>query len=146
MLKRTKGRLLLTLLVITGLAGTLKETSISQKERKSALGLMKDTKNDVFKVVKGLSKAQVNFKPSQDQLSIKECTYHIANSEKKLWEILENNMKASTNGDKRSEISMTDEELIQTAEDRSDKIKMAEPLQSKNIHYKTPNEPLNNFK
>jgi len=53
MLKRTKGLLLLTLLVITGLAGTLKDSIISQKERKSAISLMKDTKADVIKSVKG---------------------------------------------------------------------------------------------
>ena len=53
MLKRTKGLFLLTLLVITGLAGTLKDTSLSKKERKAALSLMKDTKADVLKSVKG---------------------------------------------------------------------------------------------
>jgi hypothetical protein len=146
MLKRTKGRLLLTLLVITGLAGTLKESSISQKERKSAINLMKDTKNDVFNAIKGLSKVQVNFKPAQDQLSIKECTYRIAISEKKLWDILESNMKVPTNGDKRAEIRMTDEQLIKVSEDRSGKVKIAEPLESKKMHYRTLDDALSDFK
>jgi hypothetical protein len=66
MLKRTKGRLLLTLLVITGLAGTLKDASISKKERKSAVSLMKDTKSDVINSVKGLSDAKLNFKAAPD--------------------------------------------------------------------------------
>ena len=72
MLKRTKGRLLLTLLVITGLAGTLKDTSLSHKERKSAMTLMKDSKTAALKSIKGLSEAQLNFKSSTDHCSIKE--------------------------------------------------------------------------
>jgi len=45
MLKRTKGLLLIALLVITGLAGTLKDSTISQKERKSAINLAKEVKD-----------------------------------------------------------------------------------------------------
>ena len=48
MLKRTKGLLLLSLLVITGLAGALNDTAISSKERKLSASLMKDTKNDLI--------------------------------------------------------------------------------------------------
>ena len=68
----TKGRLLLTLLVISGLAGTLKSTSISKKERKYGTSLMKDTKNDFIKSVKGLTDAQLDFKAAPDKWSVKE--------------------------------------------------------------------------
>ena len=67
MLKRTMGRSLLTLLVITGLAGTINDNSLSKTERKTAIGLMKDTKADVLKSVKGLSEAQLNFKAAPDK-------------------------------------------------------------------------------
>ena len=146
MLKRTKGRLLLTLLVITGLAGTLKETSISEKERKTATGLLKDTKTDMLKSVKGLSEAQLDFKASADHWSVKECTYHIAISEKNLWNMLETNMKMAPNPEKRSEIKMTDEQLIKALEDRSNKVKTSEPLEPKNTPYKSLDEALNAFK
>ena len=62
MLKRTKGRLLLTLLVITGLAGTLSNTALTEKERKFVVHNLKDTKSEVQKSIKGLSDAQLNFK------------------------------------------------------------------------------------
>src|SRR5678815_960329 len=97
MLQRTKGRLLLTLLVISGLAGTLKNTSISKKERKYSINLMKDTKTDVLQTVKGLTDAQLNFKPSVESWSVKECMYHIAITEKSLWGMLEGAMKAGAN-------------------------------------------------
>src|SRR5438552_19117656 len=123
MLKRTKGRLLLTLLVITGLAGTLKDTSLSEKERKTATSLLKDTKADVLKSVKGLSDAQLNFKAAPDRWSVKECMYHIAISEKNLWDMLEGSMKTAANPEKRSEIKVTDDQLIKMMEDRSNKVK-----------------------
>ena len=146
MLKRTKGRLLLTLLVITGLAGTLKDTSLSHKERKSAMSLMKDTKVAALKSVKGLSKAQLNFKAAPDRWSVKECMYHIAISEKNLWDMLEASMKGAANPEKRSEIKMTDEQIIKMMEDRSFKVKTAEPFEPKNTPYKTLDDALSAFK
>ncbi len=146
MLKRTKGLLLLTLLVITGLAGTLKDSTISQKERKSAINLMKDTKADVFKSIKGLSDAQIDFKQASDRWSVKECVYHIAIAEKNLWDMLEASMKTAANPEKRSDIKVTDEQLIKMMEDRSNKVKTAPPFEPQNTPYKSLNEALNDFK
>lgn len=146
MLKRTKGRLLLTLLVITGLAGTLKDNTISQKDRKSALARMKDTRADVLKSVKGLSDAQLNFKTGPDRWSIKECIYHIALSEKKLWGMLEGSMKNAATPERRSEIKMTDDQLIKIIQDRTNKIKTIEPFEPKKMPYKSPDDALNAFK
>jgi len=84
MLKRTYGRLLLTLLVISGLAGTLRNTSLSKKERKYATTLMKDTKSDLTQSLKGLTEAQPNFKPNAKTWSVKECMYQISITKKNL--------------------------------------------------------------
>ena len=146
MLQRTKGRLLLTLLVISGLAGTLKNTSISKKERKYSINLMKDTKTDVLQTVKGLSDAQLNFKSSAESWSVKECMYHIAVTEKNLWVMLEGAMKASANPDKRSEIKITDEQLVSMMESREKKVKTIAPLEPQNTGYKTMDEAMSDFK
>ncbi len=146
MLKRTKGRLLLTLLVITGLAGTLSDSSISNKERKTSVNLMKQTKTDLLKTVKGLSDAQLNFKAAPDRWSVKECVYHIAISEKNLWQLLESTLKAPANPDKRSEIKVTDEQLIKMMQDRSNKVKTNEMFEPKNTPYKSLEEALTDFK
>ena len=145
MLKRTKGRLLLTLLVITGLAGTLKDTSLSHKERKSAMNLMKSTRMDVLKNVKGLSTNQLNFKTTGNW-SIKDCIYHIASSEKNLWAIIETSLKKQSNPEKRSEIKITDEELIKMVEDKNFKISTVEVFVPKNISYKSLNSAVNAFR
>lgn len=146
MIKRTMGRFLLTILVITGLAGTINNTSISKSERKSALNLMKDTRNEVLKSVKGLSEAQLNYKAAPDRWSIKECMYHIAISEKNLWGMLEMNMKSPANPEKRSEIKITDADLVKKIEDRSMKVKTVEPFEPKNSPYKSLDEAVNAFK
>ncbi len=112
MLKRTKGRLLLTLLVVTGFAGTINDTSLSKQERKFAITHLKDTKTDLLKSIRGLSDAQLNFKPSPDQWSIKECFYHLAVAESGFWDILETSMKKPATPEKRSEVKISDEDLL----------------------------------
>ena len=146
MLKRTMGRSLLTLLVITGLAGTINDFSLSKQERKSAISLMKETKADVLKSVKGLSEAQLNFKAAPDKWSVKECMYHIAVSEKNLWDMMEASMKTQGNPEKRSEIKMTDEQLIKMMEDRSFKVKTNKNFEPINAPYTSIDEALETFK
>ncbi len=146
MIKRSMGRSLLTLLVITGLAGTINDNSISKKERKTAVSLFKDTRTDVLESIKGLSAQQLDFKVSPEKWSIKECMYHIAISEKNLWGMYESNMKSPANPEKRSDINMTDEDLIKKIEDRSTKVKTFEPFEPKNTPYKTMNEAVEAFK
>src|SRR5690349_1743282 len=112
MIKRTLGRSLLTLLVITGLAGTINDSSISSKERKFAVNLMKDTKTEVLASFKNLSEQQLNFRAAEDKWSVKDCIYHIAASEKALWSMLEAAMKGAANPEKRAEIKVTDEQFV----------------------------------
>ncbi len=146
MLKRTKGLFLLTLLVITGLAGTLKDSSLSQKERKAAISLMKDTRFDLLKSIKDLSEEQLNFKLAVDRWSAKECIYHIAISEKNLGDMLEGSMKGPANPEKRSEIKITDDEFIKMIENRSNRVKTVAPFEPQNTSYNSLDEALNDFK
>ncbi len=146
MLKRTIGRSLLALLVITGLAGTIKDNSISKKERKHALGMLKDTKDDAVQSCKNLSEAQLNFKAAPEKWSVKECMYHIAGAEKLLWTMFEGTMKSPGNPEKRSEIKVTDEQVVKMIQDRSFKAQAPEPIQPKNTGYNSLNEALEDFK
>ncbi|HEX7845021.1 MAG TPA: DinB family protein [Chitinophagaceae bacterium] len=146
MLKRTKGRLLLTLLVITGLAGTIDNSVISGKERKVSVSLLKETKTDLSKAIKGLSEAQLNYKASPDRWSVRECVYHIAISEKNIWGLMEATMKAPANEEKRSEIKVTDEQFINMMKNRTNKVKTSETFEPKNTPYKSLDEALSDFK
>ena len=146
MLKRTKGRLLIALLVVTGLAGTIHSDSISQKERKFALKEMKETKNEVLKSIKGLSDKQLNFRSAPDHWSVQECINHIALSEKNLWHLLEGTMKAPANPEKRSEIKVSDEQFVNMIKDRTNKVKTQEAFEPKNAPWKSLDEAIKDFK
>ena len=146
MLKRTMGRSLLTLLVITGLAGTINDSSLSKKERKFGISLMKDTRDDVLKTTSGLSETQMNFKAAPEKWSVKECMFHIAAAEKLLWGLFENTMKAPANPEKRSEIKLSDEQVVKMVEDRTFKAQAAEPVQPKNTGFTSLYEATEDFK
>ncbi len=146
MLKRTKGRLLLTLLVITGMAGTLNNASLGSKERKFAVHHLKETKANLLKSVKGLSETQLNFKPAADRWSIKECFYHIILVENGLWAMFEATMKTPATPEKRSEIKVSDEEIIKMIENRSQKAKAAEPFLPAKASWKNMAEGITAFK
>ena len=146
MIKRTMGRSLLTLLVVTGLAGTINDTSISKKERKNGVVILKDTRDDAVNATKGLSDAQVNFKATPEKWSVKECMYHIAGAEKLLWTMFEGTMKAPANPEKRSEIKVTDEKVVKMVEDRTTKAQAPEPIQPKNTGFNSLTEAVEDFK
>lgn len=146
MLKRTKGRLLLTLLVITGLAGTLSNPALNKEERKFAHTQLKETKATLFKSVKGLSEAQLNFKSAPDRWSIKECVFHIAMTETALTKMFESTMQAQANPEKRADIKMTDEEIIKKFTDRSNKFTAPEMLNPQKSNWKTADEALGAFR
>lgn len=112
MLKRTKGRLLLTLLVVTGFAGTINNTTLTKKERNFVVGHLKETKNDLLKSIKGLSETQLNFKRTPEQWSIKECFYHLARAENGLWDMLDATMKEPTAPENCPELEISDEDLL----------------------------------
>jgi hypothetical protein len=140
------GRLLLTLLVVTGLAGTEKNTTLTKQERKIAITDLKDTKANLLKSVKGLSEAQLNFKTAPDRWSIKECVYHITLSEQGLWGMLEAGMKAPATTEKRAEIKMTDEDWMKGVTNRSNKQKAPEPFQPEKATWKSTEEAFTAFK
>jgi uncharacterized damage-inducible protein DinB len=129
MLKRTKGRILLTMLVITGLAGTINNSTLSNQERKFAVSQLKDTRTDLLSTIKKLSAQQLDFKSSRDSWSIGECISHISLTEKKLWDKLELAMKQPANPEKRLELTFSDEDLLKTLEGRSANVIETECLQ-----------------
>ncbi len=110
MLKRTKGRLLLALLVITGLAGTIHDSTLTQKERKTAITLLKNSRAEILKSVEGLDTKQLRYKASPDQLSIEDYIFFTVQSEMKYHEEMKNSMKKPCNPEKRSSVKYTDDQ------------------------------------
>ena len=144
--RKTYHYLLLLFIVFSGLAGTPTDDALSKKERKYAADHMKNTKADLQDALKGLTAAQLDYKPAADRWSVKECVYHIAISEKNLWAMLEKSMKEPANPEKKKDVKVTDEQVIKMIEDRTNKVKTFPPLEPQNAGYKTSEEAINDFK
>lgn len=134
------------MLIVSGLAGTPTDNSLTKKERKFATDHMKNTKVDLISTVKDLNDAQLSFRSAPDKWSVLDCVYHLAATENGLWQLLEAAMKAPANPEKRSEIKMTDEQLISTIQNRGIKAKSPESFEPKNTSYKSLDEAILNFK
>ena len=121
-------------------------TTVSKSERKSAAKFLKETEKGVLKTVKGLSEAQLKFKPAADKWSVEDCMMHIAASEKMLWGLVDKTLKENANPEKRSEIKWTDADVMKNIEDRTNKVKTFAPLEPQNTGYKNLDEAVASFK
>lgn len=105
MFKRTKGYLLLTMLVLTGLAGRLQSDTLSGKERHYLVKELKTSGSAFEKVIDGLSDKQLNFKTVKNTLSIKDCIYQLVSIENSLWNAAKTSLQQETNIVQKSNIN-----------------------------------------
>ncbi len=146
MLKRTKGRLLLTLLVITGFAGTVNDSTLTPQERKFVVRNLKDTKTDLLKTIRSLSENQLNFKPSADQWSIKEIFYHLTLAENSLWTTFETSIKAPATPEKRNEIKISDDAILKEAIDINVTNHFRQAFHPQKANWRSINDAVADFK
>ncbi len=97
--------------------------SITQEEKTKALDHLKATQKDLLKSVKGLSEAQLNFKPTPESWSIAECVEHIAISEGNIFGIVQMTLKSEPDPSRRSEVSMSDDQVVGLITSREQKVK-----------------------
>lgn len=146
MQKRNTGYILLALLVITGFGSQVHNVTISQKERTFLHNDLKSTKKLFLESVKGLSDAQLAFRPSAEAWSVSDCIKHLAISEEEIWLMADEALKQPANPEKRTLIKRSDEELLRMAKDRSRKGKAPEILQPESAKWENTKEALNAFK
>ncbi len=121
-------------------------STLSKKERKFAVNLLKDTQKEVLKSVEGLSEAQLTFKPAADKWSAEDCIKHIAVTEQGLWQMTNGAITAAPNPEKRAEIKASDEQVVQMIESREKKVKTFPTMEPQNTPYKSLAEALESFK
>ncbi len=115
---------LLSLLIL--LSFTTGDNKLSKADKKNAISYFKQTQQSLAKELKGLSEAQLTWKPADSVWSIANCVEHIALSEKNLFDWAMGTLKAPANAAKRSELKMSDEQIKQMITDRSNKVKTRE--------------------
>ncbi len=91
--------------------------------------------------VEGLSPAQLQFKPAADRWSISQCLEHIVLTERTLFDFSKKAMESPANPDRRAEVKVTDEAVIDGINDRSHKAKAGAELTGKGI-YNSPRQAL----
>jgi hypothetical protein len=116
-------------LAVVSMSFNRPDTSLTDAERKYALNLLQDTENNVLKKVKGLTTEQLNFKADPSSWSVAECVEHIAISENNIFGFAQMGLKEPADPSKRSEIKMTDEDIVKMITDRSNKRKTQEAFE-----------------
>jgi len=119
-------KLLLFALILTLVSFKTADTELTKDERKFAQDELKRTKENLLNSIKGLSKEQLNFKSTPESWSIAECTEHIALAENNIWGMVDGALKQPADPAKRSEVKVTDADLIKMITDRTTKRKTIE--------------------
>lgn len=122
-------KIILPLAALILVSFTVSDTPLTKAERKMAVKELMKTQKHLLKTVKGLSEAQLNFKSSPDSWSVAECMEHIAISENMIFGQLEEALKTPADPSRRSEVKMSDEQLLSMIVDRSHKAKAPENFQ-----------------
>jgi hypothetical protein len=146
MLKRTKGYLLLILLVVTGLASQVSNNTISSKERRHLTHHLKETRDELLQSIKGLSHAQLAFKPSPDQWSIRHCMQHITLAEVNLKTLAEETLKEKANRTAGDSAMLTDAAILHRISSSEHKMEMIPALSPAANRWKTDEEMIEAFK
>lgn len=137
MFKRTKGYFLLTMLVLTGLAGRLHTTILTTKERLTLVAELKSTKKDFLKTVEDLSVKQLSFKADHNTPTIKECIYRLTSLENSLWTSAQASLKQEPSSLQKT--ALRDETLLAMAENQK-------YFQHKELKFKNTKEALKFYK
>jgi DinB superfamily len=132
----------LLLIIMLTAFGTSAFCQLGKEEKSMVTKHLKMTFEGLEKSVKGLSEAQLNFRPDTGKWTIKECVYHLALSETNIWGWMQGTMAAPANPEKRASIKATDEQVLAGVEDRSHKIKTSEPFEPKNATWSNKDQAL----
>ena len=110
---------------------TLQHFPITEAERKYLVDFMVKTEKRMLKDVQGLTPAQLNFKPDSSRWSVAECVEHITITENLNMARVTEGLKTEVDASKKSQITMTDEDVLKRYADRSNKRKTGEALEPK---------------
>ncbi len=134
---------MLALLVVTGLGSQVSNNTLSSKERRFLVHELKESKIAFLKSVKGLSEAQLNFKPAEDQWSIKEYIEQLALTEDSLWNVAAACLQQPARPERKSEIA--DAVLLQAAAQPAGAHK-AKAAQTARVQWPTADAAVAHFK
>ena len=127
------GLLLAALCVVSVSALVAQTATLTADERAAALKSLQDTHDAFLRSITGLSDKQWRFKPAPDRWSVAEVSEHIAVSESTIFGFVQNQVMTSPAApEKRSEVKVTDQQILTMVPDRSHKVQAPEFLKPTN--------------
>jgi hypothetical protein len=120
--------------------------TISKKERKDATDLLRDTHAAFLKSLEGLNNEQLNFKASDSTWSVDGNVKHLAVVEQTILGMVEDALKKPANPEKRTDIKVSDEQMIKNYENRTNKVKTLPSLEPQNVSFSSTSEALASLK
>ncbi|MFC7526206.1 DinB family protein [Parapedobacter sp. GCM10030251] len=127
-------RLLFLLFTACTLAHTVMAQSAApgaQHDKAFLLDYYQQTFDALAKSVEGLSDAQLAFKSAPDRWSISQCLEHIIQTEPALFVYAKKTLEQQPNPERRGDVKMSDDDVINGMTDRSFKAKASEELSPK---------------
>ena len=121
-------RLRIVLLASTVCAIGAATGDITQSEREQALKYLAETRNGVIDTVKGLSEAQLNFKPAPNRWSVAETLEHIALTEGLFVQSIRPQLENSPASPPKNNPKDVDDMILTKVPDRSTKFQAPPPL------------------
>ncbi|MEX2593829.1 MAG: DinB family protein [Anditalea sp.] len=97
------------------------------------------------KSIGGFGETQMRFKPSTEQWSVSQCLEHIILTEQMLFEMTKELLAKPANPERKEEVKITDQELIDGMTDRSSKATAPKELQPEG-KYDSPETALKDLK
>ena len=120
--------LLLLLSAVTASAQTSGTTTMSKEDRAKVLKLMQDSHKETLDLLKGLSDAQWNYKPSPDKWSVGEVAEHIWLAEGLLFAAMENALKTPENPNWEEQTKGKNERVVNILTNRTGKAQAPETI------------------
>ena len=116
-------------LAIASMSFSRLDSTLTEAERNYAVGLLQSTRENLLKKITNLTPGQLNFKPGPSHWSIAECVEHIAIAENNFTGFIQTSLKEPADPSKRTEIKMSDDDILKMITDRTNKVKTSEMFQ-----------------
>ncbi|MEM7380413.1 MAG: DinB family protein [Bacteroidota bacterium] len=116
-------RIILPVLLLVLASFSTVEFKLSDADRQMAIAELQRSQNRLLGEIEGLSEAQLNYLIGEDAWSIAGCVEHIVASEESFGEMLKGALKTPANPAKRSEVVMSDDEILANITSRENKVK-----------------------
>lgn len=124
---------------------SLTDINQGQDEKEFLLNYYTESQQLLLENVQGLSEAQMNYKPSEEEWSINEILEHVILTEKALFNSSQELLLLAANPERKEEIKMSDQDFLDGMTNRNSKFKTTPELEPSGV-YNNSEDALREFR